>query len=72
MSMLTTVLLAFGIFLAAVAGMGLGLVWGGHRIEGSCGGLNRVPGVESDCGGACQQPCERRRRAMKKAAGEAA
>jgi len=70
--MLTTYLLAFAIFLAAVAGLGLGLVLTGRRIEGSCGGLNKIPGVESDCGGACRRPCERRRQALEKAAGEAA
>ncbi len=70
--MLITYLLAFAIFLAAVAGLAAGLVLSGRRIQGSCGGLNNVPGVESDCGGACRQPCERRRLARKKAAGEAA
>lgn len=72
MDMLTTFLLAFCVFVAAVVGMALGLVLSGRRIEGSCGGLNRIPGVESDCGGACRQPCERRRKAIKEAAGEAA
>jgi hypothetical protein len=70
--MLTTYMLAFGIFLAAVGGMALGLVLTGRRIEGSCGGLNNIPGVESDCGGVCRRPCERRRAALEKAAGEAA
>jgi len=68
---LATFILAFAIFVAAVAGMAAGLVLSGRRIEGSCGGLNKVPGVGSDCGGACRRPC-RRRRAMQKAAGEAA
>jgi len=72
MSVLMTYLLAFAIFLVAVSGLGLGLVLSGRRIEGSCGGLNRIPGVESDCGGACRRPCEKRRRAREKAAGEAA
>jgi len=69
---LATFILAFAIFVAAVAGMAAGLVLTGRRIEGSCGGLNNVPGVESDCGGACRRPCARRRREMRKAAGEAA
>jgi hypothetical protein len=72
MHMLTTFVLAFGIFVAAVVAMALGVVLSGRRIEGSCGGLNRLAGVESDCGGACRRPCERRRKAMKEAAGEAA
>ncbi|MGD2032607.1 MAG: (Na+)-NQR maturation NqrM [Gammaproteobacteria bacterium] len=33
----------------------------GRRIEGSCGGLNRIPGADSDCGGLCRRPCEKRR-----------
>jgi hypothetical protein len=69
---LATFILAFTIFTAAVAGMAVGLLLSGRRIEGSCGGLNNIPGIESDCGGACKRPCERRRRARQKAAGEAA
>jgi hypothetical protein len=68
---LATFILAFAIFTAAVAGMAAGLLLSGRRIEGSCGGLNNIPGIESDCGGACKRPCERRR-ARQKAAGEAA
>ena len=58
---MTTVLLSFVVFLLAVGGMALGLALSGRRIEGSCGGLNNVPGVDSDCGGACRRPCARRR-----------
>lgn len=47
------------IMLAAVAGMSVGLLRG-RRVQGSCGGLNNVPGVESDCGGTCRKPCARR------------
>ncbi|MEJ2514406.1 MAG: (Na+)-NQR maturation NqrM [Gammaproteobacteria bacterium] len=44
-------------------------MFGRPRIEGSCGGLNNLPGVESDCGGTCRRPCPRRRRAQQTAAG---
>jgi hypothetical protein len=44
--------------------MAIGVMAGRGRIEGSCGGLNRVPGVDSDCGGACRRPCARRRAAQ--------
>ena len=53
-------MLAFLLFAAAVGAMSIGVVFGRPRIEGSCGGLNRVPGVESDCGGTCRRPCPRR------------
>lgn len=53
--------IAFLLFLLAIGGMALGVMAGRGRIEGSCGGLNRVPGVDSDCGGACRRPCARRR-----------
>jgi len=60
---MTTFLLAFALFGTAIAAMAIGVIFGRPRIEGSCGGLNRVPGVDSDCGGACRRPCARRRAA---------
>jgi uncharacterized protein len=55
--------IAFLLFVSVIAGMSIGVLAGRSRIEGSCGGLNRVPGVESDCGGSCRRPCARRRAA---------
>lgn len=52
---------AFLAFLAAVLLMALGAILSGRRIRGSCGGLGAIPGIESDCAGACATPCERRR-----------
>ena len=49
------------VFVLAVAGLGLGLVRGRRGIQGSCGGLNNIPGISSDCHGTCQQPCRQRR-----------
>ena len=57
---MTTFLIAFLVFGVVIAGMSIGVMAGRGRIEGSCGGLNRIDGVESDCGGACRRPCERR------------
>jgi uncharacterized protein len=54
-------MLAFLLFATAIGAMSIGVMFGRRRIEGSCGGLNRVPGVESDCGGTCRRPCARRR-----------
>ena len=61
---MTTVLLSFLIFSLAVLGLASGLLLSGRRIQGSCGGLNQLPGVESDCGGACRRPCAARRARM--------
>jgi hypothetical protein len=65
---LTTFVLAFAVFLAAVGGMAAGVVLTGRRIEGSCGGLANVEGVGSDCGGACRKPCKKRLKAQRRAA----
>jgi hypothetical protein len=40
-------------FMLAVLLMSLGVILDGRRIKGSCGGLSTIPGIESDCGGAC-------------------
>lgn len=49
-----TFTLSFLIFIAAVAGLAAGVLVSGKRIQGSCGGLASIPGVESDCGGVCR------------------
>lgn len=49
------------VFLLVVAGMAVGVIAGRKAISGSCGGLNQIPGVESDCGGTCRNPCARRK-----------
>jgi uncharacterized protein len=56
-------LISFGVFLLTALALGLGLLLGRAGITGSCGGLNRIPGLEGACG-ACEQPCPRRRAAM--------
>jgi len=55
------ILLSILVFLLVILGMSIGVLRGRRHIEGSCGGLNKIPGVESDCGGACRQPCKKRR-----------
>jgi hypothetical protein len=42
------------IFLLAFLGMAIGVLRGGRGIAGSCGGLAHLPGITSDCGGACR------------------
>lgn len=50
-----TLLIAFLVFALAVLLMSLGVILGGRRIQGSCGGLGNIPGIESDCGGVCRR-----------------
>lgn len=60
---MATFTLAFLLFAAFIGAMSIGIMFGRPRIEGSCGGLNRIPGVDSDCGGRCRRPCAKRRSA---------
>lgn len=55
------ILFSILIFILAILGMSIGVLRGRRHIEGSCGGLNNIPGIESDCGGACGRPCKKRR-----------
>jgi len=54
-------LLTLLVFIGVVAGMAIGVIKGRQAISGSCGGLNRIPGVESDCGGVCRAKCKKRK-----------
>lgn len=47
-------LASIAIFSLVILGMAIGVLRGRAAISGSCGGLNNIPGVESDCGGACR------------------
>ena len=58
---MTEILFSIVVFALVAVALGIGLLRGGRAIQGSCGGLNRIPGVESDCGGACRRPCRKRR-----------
>lgn len=55
-------LLTMLIFVAVMAAMAIGVIKGRQAISGSCGGLNRIPGVESDCGGTCRATCKKRKK----------
>ncbi|WP_455210667.1 (Na+)-NQR maturation NqrM [Kaarinaea lacus] len=54
------ILISVCVFLMAVAAMSIGVVLGGRSIQGSCGGLNHIPGLESSCGG-CDKPCKNKK-----------
>ena len=58
-----TIFIAFLVFALAVLLMSLGVLLGGRRIQGSCGGLGNIPGIESDCGGLCRTKGSRSREA---------
>ena len=58
-----TLLLSFLVMLLAVAGMAAGALLGGRRLQGSCGGLDTIEGLEDSCI-ACPSPCEERQLAL--------
>ena len=47
-------LAAIVVFALVIIGMAIGVLRGREAIQGSCGGLNQLPGIRSDCGGACR------------------
>jgi hypothetical protein len=58
---MTEILFSIVVFALVAVALGLGVLRGRRAIQGSCGGMNRIPGVESDCGGTCRRPCRKRR-----------
>ena len=57
---MTVFIISFLAFTVAVGLMSLGVLLGKRPIQGSCGGLSNVPGVESDCRGVCTGACPRK------------
>jgi hypothetical protein len=55
------ILLTCIVFALAMLGLCLGPLLGRSGIQGSCGGLSAIPGIEPDCGGGCKRPCRKRR-----------
>jgi hypothetical protein len=54
------ILISVFVFFVAVAAMSIGVALGRRSIQGSCGGLNHIPGLEGACGG-CNKPCKNRK-----------
>jgi hypothetical protein len=48
-------LFALIVFALAFTGLAAGVLAGRGGVTGSCGGLNQIPGLSSDCGGACRR-----------------
>ena len=70
-----TFVIAFAVSALALLGLGLGLLLKRAPLQGSCGGLARLPGLASDCGGLCQRSggdrqCPRRRSIDSNSAGD--
>lgn len=59
-----TFLVTFFVMLAAIGAMAIGVILGGRRITGTCGGLNNMGELEGTCE-LCAKPCEKRRQALK-------
>lgn len=53
-----TFIISFILFCLALAAMAIGVMLGGKRIKGSCGGIAQIPGIDSACG-ACSKPCHK-------------
>lgn len=50
------------VFIIAVFALSLGWILNQKSIKGSCGGLNNISGMESQC--SCSKPCEKRLKRM--------
>lgn len=61
---MATFLAALLLFGLAFLGLALGVLLGRAPIAGSCGGLNRIPGIERDC--SCDKPCPKRQLALER------
>jgi hypothetical protein len=59
---MATLIAAVVLFALAFIGLALGVLMGRAPIAGSCGGLNRIPGIERQC--VCDKPCPKRQAAL--------
>lgn len=55
---MTTMLIAFGVFLLVIVMMAIGVLLGRKAIAGSCGGLSNV-GIDKECN--CDVACDSHR-----------
>lgn len=59
-------LATFAIMIVVVTAMAVGVILGGRRIAGTCGGLNNIEGLENACS-ICSKPCAKRQKALEQA-----
>ncbi len=62
--MFNLIIVSFLVMLIAIAGMAIGIILGGRRLSGTCGGLNSIEGLESACE-LCTKPCAKKRKALR-------
>ncbi len=55
-------ILSFLAFLFMILSMSVGVYFGRRALQGSCGGLNQLQGIDSDCDGQCQRPCPKKKK----------
>ncbi len=57
---MATFLFTFVIFILMSLALTLGLLFGRQGVQGSCGGLNRIPGLEDSCSVCTNKKCPRK------------
>ena len=62
---MSTFIVTFIVMMIAVGAMAIGVIVSGRRINGTCGGLNNIKGLEGSCE-ICSTPCEKRKKALEK------
>ena len=60
---MSTIILAFAVFLFVMVAMAVGVILNGRAIKGSCGGLNDIDGLSGAC-----DICETRRQCKRRQA----
>ena len=58
-------LISFAVIALAVAAMAVGVIVSNRRLQGICGGLGAIDGLQSACD-VCTSPCKRRLQAQKR------
>jgi len=51
---------AIVLFIFMALAMALGQLFGRRGVQGSCGGLNRIPGLRDSCGACTNKRCPRK------------
>ena len=57
---MNTFFVTFAVFIFMGLALSLGVISGRQGIKGSCGGLNKIPGLENSCGACSKKHCKRK------------